>query len=100
MKLIWLMIGGHLVTAVLAALAVCAMISLGQSAIFGVALAAVVACVAGVAMKQKLQRSIDALGDTVRLGAPTELQGIIEFDRLTDHIRDRVSRWSDAATSA
>jgi methyl-accepting chemotaxis protein len=100
MKLIWLLIGGHLVTAILAALAVCGMISLGQSAIFGVALAAGIACVAGVAMKQKLQRSIDALGDTVRLGAPTELQGIIEFDRLTDHIRDRISRWSDAATSA
>ena len=46
MKLIWLLIGGHLVTAVLAALAVCGMIALGQSAIFGVALASVVACVA------------------------------------------------------
>lgn len=100
MKLIWLLIGGHLVTAVLAALAVCGMIALGQSAIFGVALASVVACAAAFVMKQKLQRSLDALGDTVRLGAPTELQGIIEFDRLTDHIRDRVSRWSDAATSA
>ena len=53
---LWRMTRGHLVTAVLAALAVCGMIALGQSAIFGVALASVVACVAGFAMKQKLQR--------------------------------------------